>query len=247
MQQIQQILENATILASEINKRYEPFAKIMAHIAKEAEPAIRAFLLYDAISKASKETGWLPYRTVPFGRLLHESEQDAAKFQSAVSDFYEKNASNIALDIASRFLELDIDDEAIATLDEALCAYQQGLYRCSVRVLMPEIERVVREEWLGVQDIKPLRMKQVKQAINERELSEFVLYGPHDFVLFDIFARHMFGWVANLSPEELQSTPNRHAAAHGWVSYSTHQSSLNAIICADYIFRLTTYFKSSDR
>ena len=83
--------------------------------------------------------------------------------------------------------------------------------------------------------------------INERSLSDFALDGSHDLVLFDILTSHLFAWVTDRETVNGEPTPNRHAATHGWVNYSSIQSSLNSIICTDYVFRLTTSFQSAKR
>jgi hypothetical protein len=42
----------------------------------------------------------------------------------------------------------------------------------------------------------------------------------------------------NLAKISGDSIPNRHAAIHGYVSYDSAQSSLNAIFITDYIFQV---------
>ena len=243
---MQQLLDQATTLMAELNRRLEPLVNCVVRISKEIEPTIRAFRLYDSIAKASEATGWLPYRTVPFAQLSSECDGDVFEFHVRVSSYYEANRLAVVDDVSSLLHNYEVDDEAKATLDEAIKAHHQGLYRCSSRVLLPEIERVIREDWLGIPGIVPLRHDLFVKAIDDKELSDFVLDFPHDLVLYNIFANHLFAWVSDSADVQAKPTPNRHAAAHGWAPYSTSQTSLNAIICADYVFRLTTYFKSTN-
>ena len=49
-------------------------------------------------------------------------------------------------DIESRNTGYDVDEEAKATVREALAAHEACFYRSVCRVLMPEIERVARTE-----------------------------------------------------------------------------------------------------
>ena len=243
---MQQLVDQATTLMTELDRRLEPLVSCFVRISKEMEPTIRAFIMYDSIAKVSEATGWLPYRTVPFAQLSSECDGDVSEFHVRVSSYYEANRLAIVDDVSSLLHEYEVDDEAKATLDEALKAHRQGLYRCSSRVLLPEIERVIREDWLGIPNVASLKWTLFKEAVNKRKLSAYIQGGPNDMVLFNIFASHMFKWVSNRADVESEPTPNRHAAAHAWVPYSTSQSSFNAIICADYVFRLTTYFKLSD-
>ena len=65
----------------------------------------------------------------------------------------------------------------------------------------------------------------------------------------DEFDDRIFGLFRPVAEEDLQRleqdpVPNRHAAMHGYVSYSSPQNSLNAIFVADYMFRLISSFRN---
>ena len=244
MQQLPQVIE---AIIAELNRYLEPLANRLMQAAKELEPMIQAFIIYDGIAKAREATGWLPYRTVPFAQYFRECGEDTHKLTAQISNYYENYGSIIVQDIASQLLEYDIDEEARSALQEALCAHEYGLFRCACRVLLPEIERVIREDWIKIQGLKTLSQPLLEKEINKRALSDFVLNGPVDLVLFGPFAEHLFAWVNNRADVEQESIPNRHAVTHAWVPYSSKQSSLNAIICTDYIYRLTTSFKAMER
>ena len=230
-----------------LNEHLEPLARGLVRLAEEFKPYLQGFLLYDAIAKARETTGWLPYRTVPFAQYFRECGGDTKAFNAQVSSYYNNHALDIVKDINARLVNYETDDEAKATLREALSAHQYGLFRCVCRVLPPEIERVIREDWLAIQDVATLRAPLFEGKINERSLSDFALDGSHDLLLFDLLTSHLFAWVTNRQTVYGESTPNRHAATHGWVTYSSIQSSLNSIICTDYVFRLTTSFQSAKR
>ena len=236
-----------TMLTTELNKHLEPLAKVLVRLAEEIKPYLQGFLLYDAVAKVRETTGWLPYRTVPFAQYFKECGGDTKAFNAQVSSYYNHHALDIVKDINARLGNYEIDDEAKATLREALSAHQYGLFRCVCRVSPPEIERVIREDWLAIQDVTTLKPSLLKGKINERSLSDFAIDGPHDLELFGLLTFHLFSWVKDLETVNREPTPNRHAATHGWLPYSSAQSSLNSIICMDYVFRLTTSFKLAKR
>ena len=59
-------------------------------------------------------------------------------------------------------------------------------------------------------------------------------------VLFGRLFEHLYETVnkENKSVFVEDDVPNRHAAIHGLVSYSTHKHSVNMIIIADYFFQI---------
>ena len=251
MNQLQEIVSRMAALSAEFNRYLEPLAnrlaegmKAMKPLLQALAPMVQAFILYDGIAKAREATGWLPYHAVPFAEFFRECGEDEETLITRISSHYEDRHLDIALDIRSHLPEYDIDNEAKATLGEALAAHGLGLYRCTCRVLLPEIERVIREDWVGIHDPKSLKEDTFKKEINKKSLSDFVLSGPQDLVLFGPFANHLFAWVNSREEVGQEAIPNRHAATHGWVSYSSKQHSLNTLILADYVFRLTTSFKA---
>ena len=243
---MQQIIDQMTLLSARLDEHLKPLVSDLVRLGNTIAPTVEAFILYDKIAKAREVTGWLPYRTVPFTEFFRECGDDVEALSAKISGYYETHELDIIGDIDSELARYDVDDEAKATLKEALKAHKCGLFRCTCRVLPPEIERVIREDWLGIRDVKTLNPNRFEKAINtnEKALSDFILNGPQDLVLFGLFANHLFAWVESRENVAREPTPNRHAASHGWIPYSSRQSSLNAIICADYIFRLTTSFKA---
>lgn len=253
MSQLQEVVSRMAELSAELNKYLEPLARRLVEGVKAMEPVVQAlvpmvqtFILYDGIAKAREATGWLPYHTVPFTEFFRECGEDKEALIVKISSYYEDHHLDIAHDIRSHLPEYDIDDEAKATLGEALAAHGFGLYRCTCRVLLPEIERVIREDWIGIRDIKTLKEQVFQGEINQKSLSDFVLRGPQDLVLFGPFAKHLFAYYESREGVEQEPIPNRHAAAHGWVSYSSKRHSLNTLILADYVFRLTGSFKAME-
>lgn len=241
--QMERLIDQMTALSAELKRYMEPLLSNVARIAKEMEPMVQAVVLSDRIAEASKVSGWLPYRTVPYGQYDRECGGEIDAFSVQISRYYKSHSQTILQDIDSRLVKHDMDGEAKATIREALEAHEHGLYRCVCRVLLPEIERVIREDWFGIADVETLKQSLIENEINKKYLEDFALSGPADFVLFDHFSNDMFAFVKNRQQVQQQSTTNRHAASHGWMSYASMQYSLNTIICADYIFRMVASFK----
>ena len=66
----------------------------------------------------------------------------------------------------------------------------------------------------------------------------------------DALDERIFGLFSRVDEDDLQRVeqdpvPNRHAAMHGFVSYSSPQNSLNTIFVADYMFRLIGSFRNA--
>ena len=70
------------------------------------------------------------------------------------------------------------------------------------------------QPWLGIQGVKTLSQGLLEGEINKKALSDFVLNGPGDLVLFGPFTEHLFRWVHDRADVEQESIPNRHAATH---------------------------------
>ena len=173
--------------------------------------------------------------------------------RNKILEYYAVNWGAVRSEIETRLANYNIDDEAKETLREALYAHEAKLYRCVVRVLFPEVERALRTMLLD--DItKRIGYKELVEKLNEgKAIDDFILQGLYDLHLFNHLTRALeeegesesddmvFGWFQRVVGEGDRNllmqdpVPNRHAALHGFVSYSTQQHSLNAIFLADYI------------
>lgn len=202
----------------------------------------RALLIYHGIAEASEKSGWLPYHTVPFKDYFSECGSDISALTDKVSDYYREHSQEVLLDVESKLTAYTVDDEAKETLAESLKVHSCGFYRSCCRLLLPEIERVLREDWLGISHTAPLGRKALKEKVNQYHLDDFVL-DEGGLVLFGKIFKHLFEWFDDIADPAADTTPNRHGATHGWAIYSTEQHSLNTIICADYVFRVVTAFK----
>lgn len=198
-------------------------------------PVIEWGALYLAASEPMKAAGIIPHRSAPWNEFDHSS---ADEFPRIVLKHYEDNwdhAEGVFLDdIAS----LKVSDEAKESFKEALCCHRHGFYRASVLTLLPTIEREFRLAAGKGPGGKAASLEELRIAINTVPAG-VVLRPVAPLYLSEILDQHIY---KNLNtPEEVElfsknPIPNRHAAIHGHVSYTSSLNSLNTIILAEYVF-----------
>lgn len=212
-------------------------------LAQMTLPFLARFTYYDAVATFYESSGWLPYRTAPFQVQFLKHPRDRDEAHSRLRDYYARSSSEILRDIETRTEGYDIDTEAVAVMREATQAHRERLYRCVYRVLLPEMERVIRADLLQIEKLIPINKKRIRAGLQQQHLEDVVIDFPHDLILFRILHKHLFVPVRETSLTDA-SVPNRHAGTHGWLAYSTMKEALNAIICADYVFRLLSSLKN---
>ena len=211
-------------------------------LAQFVLPFVAGIVYYDHIATFYETSGWLPYRTVPFRLHFVEHPKPRSEAYLSISKYYEDSAHEILQDIETRVESYEIDREAVAVMREAIQAHRTELYRSVCRVLLPEIERVIRTDLLQIEKLTSINQQDIRRRLEQQHLEDVVIDSPHDFVLLGIFHKHLFAPVKNNKPGN-ESVPNRHAGVHGWIAYSSRKQALNAIICADYVFRLVSSLK----
>ena len=197
--------------------------------------------------------GFLPHHTTPF-QAIAECAGDIEEVRSRLFDYYTDNWQDIRPKIESRLSDYNIDAEAKETFHEALTAHESGLYRCVSRVLFPEVERLFRAELFDNKVGKIGYGKIIKELMANKGIKEFMPGGLYELTMFRHLMKalakqeesesdkRIYGLYQDVGSEEdrerLQQdpVPNRHAAIHGLVVYSSQQNSLNMIFMADYIF-----------
>ena len=119
------------------------------------------------------------------------------------------------------------------TFREALSAHEAGYYRCVCRVLFPEIERMI-----GAGLLPSKRM--LKKLTGTGDMADFAFRERFAWVLFGRLMKHAYERADPVDRErfERDPVPNRHAAMHGLVPYSTHKHSMNMLILTDYVFQI---------
>ncbi len=208
-----------------------------------------------------RESGWLPHYTTPLD-LIANSGGDADAVRNILSEYYQRNWDDVRKAIESGLDECNVDEEAKATLREALEAHEHGLYRSVCRLLFPEMERLLRVEIFGLRTGRQSYKAIVKKLVDGKTLDDFPLGGWYDFDYLAHLTKsirehdvskiddRIFGIFTPVEETDLQRlehdpVPNRHAAMHGYVSYASEQNSLNTIFVADYIFRLISNIRNT--
>ena len=242
-------------------KAVQEFADI---IAPHLEPVARGFVAlaeWHKMSEVLNAAGWLPHYTTPLA-LVADCSIDADAVRTKLKEYYEQNWSSVRRDIESHLAEYNVDEEARATFREALDAHGHGLHRSACRVVFPEIDRLLRTELFGHRTGNERYPDIVKSLVcdKEKSLEDFLPGGWFDFDYMghltagiikgsdDAVSEKIFGVFRKVTEGDLQRleqdpVPNRHAAMHGYVPYSSQQNSLNTIFVGDYIFRLIGSFR----
>jgi len=239
---MEQIAENIRRQTPEINeiisRTLEPFRVIVLEIAAAQRQ-----------SELLNEAGWLPHVTTPF-HLIEECAGNTVRLSESIESYYKENWSQIRADLIARIETYKINEEAKSTFREALMAHEQGFYRAVCRLVLPEIERVARIELhngaLGnvtAASGKPTSVPAHLQEIvgDQLSLSEMEPRGVFGLALFRRFREHLYAQVRDqvqLRRVEADAIPNRHAAVHGLVVYSSIKNSLNSLFMTDYVFQM---------
>ncbi len=227
----------AAPILEEVNRNAAVAAEAMARL----QPALKEFherkLTHDALDKV----GWLPHPSVPY-RLIEGCGDDLARLDGRIADYYHTRWIEIRDEMESGLAEYHIDDEARTTFREALAAHEAGLYRCVCRLLFPEIERMIGAG-PRVGSRKMLQQLTDSGDPTDRECRELF-----DWVMLQRLRTHAYERALTddeVARFEQDPVPNRHAAMHGRVAYSTHKHSMNMLILTDYVFRILPPIKDS--
>ena len=258
------ILKGIQETALRLQPLTETLASLATAVAPFAQAAARGMERWDTAEGLLKR-GWVPNRATPF-HLVAECGEDDTRLQASLLAYYTDNWPEVRARLELHMSSLNVDDEAKSTFREALDAHEAGLYRCVSRLLFPEFERVFREALFdgraGHIKYHEFVTKLSGEAAN-LELADFLTTGIQDMVLFKYLteglrtsdaSRNRSGCAtptyepglavgvnaSNVERVRQSPIPTRHAVAHGLVSYSSQQSSLNAIFIADYVFSVVS-------
>ena len=205
-------------------------------VVPQLAKAIQSFVCWSQAVDALNVTGWLPFRTVPL-RYIVEHRSDSSQLDFCLSEYYTTEWNSIRHDMILHLDCCQIDDEARAAFREALIAHELELYRCVCRVLLPEIERVI-----GGGHSKKL----LDKLAGTQSLEHISFQERFDYVICGQLINHVYNSSKLRKELRENPVPNRHAASHGLVSYSSHKHSMNMLIFADYIFRVVTTENGSE-
>ena len=245
----------------ELAARLEPLTRSLETAAPIVQAVGEWAQRWDA-AESLLERGWVPNHTTPFD-LVAECGDDGARLQTSLLAYYDDNWGDVRARLETRLFSNDIDDEAKATFREALDAHEAGLYRSVSRVLFPEFERVFRAAVFDGRAGHIPYNEFVEKLSGENTLGDFLISGIQDMVLFGYMTKgakeagassedsrsgtpdYVPGLAVNVNNTNVERAkrspiPTRHAVAHGLVSYSSRQSSLNSIFIADYVFSVVS-------
>ena len=225
-------LKEWSAAAAPFLEEFERTAEAATEAMERIQPALKQVHERKQVQDALNQVGWLPHYSVPH-RLVEGCGDDRALLDSRVADHYRtrwtKIRDHMELDLAT----YHIDDEARATFREALIAHESGLYRCICRLLFPEIERIIGAGHRSGRMIEKLLASEEPTELDFREM--------FDWVMLERIRKHAYEQVwaeGERERFERDPVPNRHAAIHGRVAYSTHKHSMNMLILTDYVFRI---------
>lgn len=192
-----------------------------------------------------EKAGWLLHYTTPIDLITDDMTADDVGV--VLERYYSENWPEVEAKFRRELESSDVDDEAKATMDEALQAHRAGLYRCSVRAVFPEIERQARVQLHEGKISGLASLRDVRKAIGRLGWSELrdARNGPV-FVQFSTMVHHLYAKAD--TPESLAKfaaspIPNRHAVIHGHISYGSLQSSLGALIMAEFMFKMINFIR----
>ena len=252
--------EAATSYLDQFNKAITPYIEAVAPYLEPVSRGLLAMAEKQRISNLMVEAGWLYHQTTPL-HLFADPEVGAKEVCDKLNQYYAENWISLRVAIESQFDDYDVDDEAKAAVREAIDAHGYGLYRSVCRLLFPEIERVVQTEIFKRTTGRVRYQDFIEDLVSDKSFAELLPGGWYDLDYLShlmmslkgnsesVLEDRIFGLFRHVTERDLprlkmDPVPNRHAAMHGYVSYSSPQNSLNAIFVADYIFRLVSSLKN---
>lgn len=232
----------------ETTKILEGFSKAVRHInainefaQASVEPLLRFVgqmaekqQVFDLVTTA----GWLPHHTTPIKTLSRDMTVE--QVDQALSNFYSSEVDHVEQHFFKSIDRYDLDQQVRSTFREALQCHRRGYYRATVRLLFPEIERVACKQLYDGRHKGNASLPKFADLVGRLPLGQFPdVEAP--LRLFKKLESHLYMSVwdeAGLANVAADAVPNRHAAIHGFIDYSTMQNSMNTIIMADFIFQL---------
>jgi hypothetical protein len=232
--QINKVLKQMPVISPETHRALDELSKAFRDLDK-AEAAFKA--------------GWVPFPGMPIEQF--DENTPVYKIHSLLEQYTSDEWPNIKARLWESVKSSDVDDEALATYNEALQAHDAGLFRCVVRVLFPEIERVARETVYGGERYEKhengrtslnTSLRNFRKAIRKSLPVGIVTNIKFALALIEKMHEHLYDKVgkdeASLERFRTDPVPNRHASQHGYVIYSSRQNSLNTLAMTDFMFRI---------
>lgn len=239
------LLEQLTKFQDTIRGLTEPFERALAPIqavSVQLAPigALSAQLVrYERTADALERAGWLPHDLIPVSLVEARLDDDPTVLSAAVEAHLEQNWPVIEKELERRYAGSGVDVEALNAMGEALRAHRAKLYRAACRTVFPEIERVAREQFYNGSEKGITSLPELREAILEVSVTELRprgLWGVRVLkAINEACYVHVSKYKASTSNEAAR-LPNRHAMAHGYITYASVRDSLNALFIADFLF-----------
>ena len=194
-------------------------------------------------ARVAEELGWVVHRTLPTTVLEDASEDN---LDEAIMTHYKERWAEVRREIELATSGYLIDEDSKETMSQMLSAHESGLYRLVPVAMMVEIERAVRVHLYGQLVGRHLDIKgKIVDEISELPISAFqdITSGT---IQHETLENHLYEHIDDDSDRSQfaeNPIPNRHAAIHGLVPYSTEKSSLNSIFLADFVLQMITEIK----
>ena len=194
-------------------------------------------------AQLASELGWVVHHSLPIDLLdnVHDDDLD-----EAIMAHYRAKWSDFRRETELDTNEYLVDQDTKETVIQALQAHESGLYRLVSRTLMAEIERVIRVQLRGKIVGRGLNVKEtILSEVDDLPMSSF-----HDLtsstMQYETFEGHLYEQIYDENDRSRfadNPIPNRHAALHGLVLYSSEKSSLNSIFLMDFVLQTITQAK----
>ena len=224
----------------------------MARTAESVQGLSQKIQRDSEIATAAMNCGWIPFDGLPGDQI--EPDGCSKKLDAFLASYTANNWDELRDTMKSKVAASGVDGEAIKTFDEALIAYDNGLYRCVVRTLFPEIERVARETLQGEQS----NFERPKTDASLCKVQDEILAAPllvladsqHAFTVIDKLREHPYARVErdrdSTERFKFDAVPNRHASVHGFVNYSSPKNAFNMLVLAEFLFTLIMRIRDVD-
>ena len=129
------------------------------------------------------------------------------------------------------------------TLQEAFNNLEAEFNRSVSRLLFPGIERLLCLKYKNDRISRNVDSRQIFQdhLNHQGDLSVLARNYPYGFCLFGRLVHHLYASIESEAGQKYYMhgpVPNPHATLHGYISYDSHQSSLNILIITVYVIQL---------
>jgi len=222
-----------------------PFIEEQRRLQELWRPATDKLFQEDRDCARLLSIGWLPHSSTPH-TLLADPELSDEALDEKIHDYYRENWPSIQADLDARISGYDLSAETKAAFRDALEAHRHGLYRVTPRLLFPEIEQVVRVEFMGGKFFGFTSLRDLKAAAANLTLHDFNPGGMFAWRLYGKFYNHLYAeakTAQDLAIIAADPVPNRHAALHGLLQYPEPKSSINMLVMADFVFQVVCSLK----